>query len=46
MLDRVIEVNSKEIFIEQNLSLSHAGSVWDGALCLAAYWNKNKDIAK
>jgi predicted nicotinamide N-methyase len=31
--------------IAQDLSLSHAGTVWDGALCLIAYWNKNVNIA-
>jgi len=46
MLDRIIEVNNQQVFIQQNLALSHAGSVWDGALCLAAYWNKNRNIAK
>lgn len=41
MIDRVIEVNGKEITIGQDLSLSHAGTIWDGALCLVGYWNKN-----
>lgn len=46
MIDRVIEINDKEIYIGQDLTLSHAGTVWDGALTMVYYWNKNKNIAK
>jgi predicted nicotinamide N-methyase len=45
MIDRVLEINSKEIAISQDLTLSHAGTVWDGALTMAYYWNKNLEIA-
>jgi len=46
MIDRVIEVNGKEVAIAQDLSLSHAGTVWDGALALVYYWNKNPEMAR
>lgn len=42
MLSRVIEINNKTITVNQDLSLSHAGTVWDGALVLAYYLHKNK----
>ena len=42
MIDRNEEVNGKEISIAQDLSLSHAGTVWDGAIVMVYYWNKNK----
>lgn len=45
MLDRFISANGKEIVVSQDLSLSHAGTVWDGALCQIAYLNKNPEIA-
>ena len=45
MLDREIQASDKKITIFQDLSLSHAGTVWDGALCQIAFWNKNKEIA-
>lgn len=45
MIDRVEEVNGKEICVSQDLSLSHAGTVWDGAIVMISYWNKNKEIA-
>lgn len=28
------------------MSLSHAGTVWDGALCQIAYLNKNPEVAE
>lgn len=46
MIDRVVEVNSLEVAISQDLTLSHAGTVWDGALTMVYYWNKNKHIAE
>jgi predicted nicotinamide N-methyase len=46
MIDREIIVNGKEYSIGQDLSLSHAGTVWDGALTLISYWDKNKEMAK
>lgn len=45
MIDRVIEINEKEISVGQDLTLSHAGTVWDGALTMVYFWNKNKHIA-
>ena len=45
MIDRVIEVNSVEVAIGQDLTLSHAGTVWDGALTMVYYWDKNKQVA-
>ena len=45
MLDREVIVNNKAIKISQDLSLSHAGTVWDGALCQIAYLNKNLKVA-
>ena len=42
MIDREIQVKDKTLFISQNLSLSHAGTVWDGTLCQIAYLNKNQ----
>lgn len=45
MIDRVEEVNGKEICVSQDLSLSHAGTVWDGAIVMISYWDKNKEIA-
>ena len=44
MIDRVEVVNGKQISIAQDLSLSHAGTVWDGAIVMVYYWNKNKHI--
>lgn len=44
MIDRVEEINGKEIRVSQDLSLSHAGTVWDGAIVMVYYWNKNKEI--
>ncbi len=44
MIDRIEEVNNKEICIAQDLSLSHAGTVWDGAIVMLHYWNKNSQI--
>jgi hypothetical protein len=44
MIDRVEEVNGKEIKVSQDLSLSHAGTVWDGAIVMAYFFNKNKHI--
>lgn len=46
MLDRPLDINGKHIIISQDLSLSHAGTVWDGALTLVYYWEKNKSVAK
>ena len=45
MIDRVVEVNEIEVAISQDLTLSHAGTVWDGALTMVYYWNKNKQTA-
>lgn len=39
-------MNGKEIAIAQDLTLSHAGTVWDGALTMVYYWNKNTKIAE
>jgi len=44
MIDRVEVINGKEISIAQDLSLSHAGTVWDGAIVLCYYWNKHPQI--
>ncbi len=41
MLSKDIDIQGKTISIEQDLSLSHAGTVWDGALVLAYYLAKN-----
>lgn len=41
MIDRVVEANGREISIAQDLTLSHAGTVWDGALTMVYFWNKN-----
>lgn len=38
--------NGKSVKISQDLSLSHAGTVWDGALCQIAYLNKNPKVAE
>ena len=46
MLNRQIEINNKLIKIQQDLSLSHAGTVWDGALTLAYYFHKNPKIGE
>lgn len=46
MIDREIQVKDKIVKISQDLSLSHAGTVWDGALCQIAYLNKNPAVAK
>lgn len=45
MIDRVVEVNSVEVAISQDLTLSHAGTVWDGALTMVYFWDKNKQMA-
>lgn len=45
MIDRIEQVNGKQICVSQDLSLSHAGTVWDGAIVMISYWNKNKDVA-
>ena len=45
MIDRVDNINGKKIRLAQDLSLSHAGTVWDGALVLVYYWNKNPQLA-
>jgi len=46
MLDRIVDANHHQISIAQDLSLSHAGTVWDGALTMVYYWNKNPAIAE
>ena len=46
MIDRIVEVNGKVIVITQDLSLSHAGTVWDGALTIVHFWNKHPQIAQ
>ena len=46
MLERKVEINGCEIKVEQNLGFSHAGTVWDGALVLAHYLQKNKDVSQ
>lgn len=46
MLSRDAEINGKVISIQQDLSLSHAGTVWDGALTLGYYLDKNPEVAK
>lgn len=45
MIDRVVEANGREISIAQDLTLSHAGTVWDGALTMVYFWNKNQAVA-
>jgi methylase of polypeptide subunit release factors len=45
MIDREIQANHQIIAISQDLSLSHAGTVWDGALCQIAFLNKNYEVA-
>ena len=45
MIDRVEEVNGREIRVAQDLSLSHAGTVWDGAIVMVYFWNKNRELA-
>ncbi len=45
MLPRIIECGKEEIVVHQNLSLSHAGSVWDGSLILIAYLNKQAHLS-
>ena len=37
MLEREEYINNKCLKVKQDLSLSHAGTVWDGALVLAYY---------
>jgi hypothetical protein len=32
--------------IGQDLTLSHAGTVWDGALTMVYYWAKNPQVAQ
>lgn len=46
MIDRVLEINGREIVIGQDLTLSHAGTVWDGALSMVYYWAKNPQVAE
>lgn len=45
MLSRSVDINGKTITVNQDLSLSHAGTVWDGALVLAYYLDKNRSVA-
>lgn len=45
MLSRQIQIRDKIITIQQDLSLSHAGTVWDGALVLAYYLSKNEKLS-
>jgi predicted nicotinamide N-methyase len=46
MIDRVEQANGKEIRIAQDLNLSHAGTVWDGAIVMLYYWNKHPDVTE
>lgn len=39
MIKREVSVNGILVEVEQDLSFGHAGSVWDGALVLAHYFN-------
>jgi hypothetical protein len=45
MLDRVISANGKEIIVSQDLSLSHAGTVWDGGIVPDCVSEQNPEIA-
>ncbi len=46
MLSKTITLRHKDIVIDQDLSLSHAGTVWDGALVLAYFWEQNEKLAE
>ena len=46
MLSKTITLRHKDIVIDQDLSLSHAGTVWDGALVLAYFWEQNESFWK
>ena len=46
MLEREEYINNKCLKVKQDLSLSHAGTVWDGALVLAYYLQKNQEFSQ
>ena len=45
MLERTVEVANQQIKVKQRLDLSHAGTVWDGALILISYLDYNTEKA-
>jgi hypothetical protein len=46
MLSRKVQLGPGTVEVNQDLGFGHAGTVWDGALTLIAFLNKNYENLK